>query len=303
MPLKVDTATAEYQALQRKHKSEGNTIPKIFLIRADGKKLYAQSGSLPGQQLPALISAAIREMGRPLALGEVKVLEDINQKIKSALEQKDYRTAVSQFSKVKKLGEFGQIKSYAESALNNNQLAEQFQQQVLSLKDQLTGKLDAEDRLIHAIRALRLKSDVGSFPAFRVALNELDKNVRNALDSKEAYAEVRTVASALAKLNHQSKKIQQQAAGTLQQFADTTQDSAAADFVRQRIELSGVKPAPPESEYRTWTSLDGQFSTEAMLLKFDAAQVQLKKKTGQVITVPLARLSKNDRDYLESQKE
>ena len=49
---------------------------------------------------------------------------------------------------------------------------------------------------------------------------------------------------------------------------------------------------------RKWTSSNGKFSVEADLVEVKGGSVELKKRDGKIITVPLAKLSKADRDFL-----
>ena len=51
---------------------------------------------------------------------------------------------------------------------------------------------------------------------------------------------------------------------------------------------------------RKWTDNKGKFSVEAELLEVKDDNVVLKRTNGSVITVPLARLSENDRQYLRT---
>ena len=51
---------------------------------------------------------------------------------------------------------------------------------------------------------------------------------------------------------------------------------------------------------RTWTSRDGKLTVEAELVDFGSESVHLKKQNAQIITVPLSKLSKSDRDYIAS---
>ena len=53
---------------------------------------------------------------------------------------------------------------------------------------------------------------------------------------------------------------------------------------------------------RKWTSSDGHFSTDAELVEADDENVKLKKKSGEIVTVPIQRLSDLDRRYLVSAK-
>jgi mono/diheme cytochrome c family protein len=52
------------------------------------------------------------------------------------------------------------------------------------------------------------------------------------------------------------------------------------------------------AEARKWTSEDGRYSIEAELVQRDDANVTLKKRSGETVTVPLERLSEADRRYL-----
>ena len=51
---------------------------------------------------------------------------------------------------------------------------------------------------------------------------------------------------------------------------------------------------------RKWISNDGKFSVEAELVEAKNGNVRLKRQDGVIVTVPLANLSKADRDYLSS---
>ncbi len=71
-----------------------------------------------------------------------------------------------------------------------------------------------------------------------------------------------------------------------------------------------TKEAPPTSngssdmpiavagEPRTWTSVDGKYRVEATLLEIQGDSVRLRRADGQEMTVPLTRLSEDDRAYV-----
>ena len=56
------------------------------------------------------------------------------------------------------------------------------------------------------------------------------------------------------------------------------------------------------AEVRTWRDKSGRFSIRAELVESDGTAVKLKKADGNVIKVPLDRLSDEDRQFLESQE-
>jgi len=59
-------------------------------------------------------------------------------------------------------------------------------------------------------------------------------------------------------------------------------------------------PVQAEGELRTWTSSDGNYVVRAELLAVEEANIRLRKPDGTTISVPLAKLSAADRDYLRS---
>jgi hypothetical protein len=54
------------------------------------------------------------------------------------------------------------------------------------------------------------------------------------------------------------------------------------------------------AQQRTWTDSSGKFSVEAEFVETKQDSVVLKKTSGKLITVPVARLSETDRRYLQS---
>jgi hypothetical protein len=60
--------------------------------------------------------------------------------------------------------------------------------------------------------------------------------------------------------------------------------------------------APAAREVRTWKDKSGKFSIRAELVESDGTTVKLKKEDGKVISVPVDRLSDQDRQFLESQE-
>jgi len=61
-------------------------------------------------------------------------------------------------------------------------------------------------------------------------------------------------------------------------------------------------PAPPDTLPRTWTTVDGKFSTEATFLYAAGGTVKLRKADGAEISVPLDRLSDADREWIDKRK-
>ena len=56
----------------------------------------------------------------------------------------------------------------------------------------------------------------------------------------------------------------------------------------------------PAASAREWTDTTGGFSVEAELVEVKDDKVRLKKSNGQIVAVPIAKLSKGDREYIAS---
>ncbi len=72
-----------------------------------------------------------------------------------------------------------------------------------------------------------------------------------------------------------------------------------------KFQLTVEKKPPPVAassdrpEFRTWTSADGQFTTDAILVKINEDSVTVLTREGKAVTVRLDRLSEADRAYVK----
>jgi hypothetical protein len=74
------------------------------------------------------------------------------------------------------------------------------------------------------------------------------------------------------------------------------------DAVEETPPIAPSEPAPEPArrtfELREWVDNSGTFRVTARLVQFAGGKVRLEKENGEVIEVPLDRLSENDRNYL-----
>ena len=59
--------------------------------------------------------------------------------------------------------------------------------------------------------------------------------------------------------------------------------------------------ADARADLRTWLSSDGNYAVRAELIEADGTNVRLRKPDGSIVTVPIAKLSAADRDFLAAQ--
>lgn len=62
-----------------------------------------------------------------------------------------------------------------------------------------------------------------------------------------------------------------------------------------------VLGAESTADERVWTDTTGEYTAHATLIDFDKEIVVLKKPSGRLIALPIAKLSKADQDFLQSQ--
>jgi hypothetical protein len=67
-------------------------------------------------------------------------------------------------------------------------------------------------------------------------------------------------------------------------------------------EAQSAEKTPPAEDFRTWTSADGRFTLEAKFLRSEAGNVQLQRRDGATVAVPLVKLSQADAAYVSQKK-
>lgn len=148
VPVKLDTTTDQWQRWERQHQSAGSSIPILYVVRADGKTLYAKSGSLRGDSLPTMLVAALEQSGQILNEKEAKTISDTADEFEQHKNDGNLDLAIKSLRRVKKLGNPGAIASYANSAVRLNQLANDMAGEVLTrLQTIQTGINDSNSQV------------------------------------------------------------------------------------------------------------------------------------------------------------
>ena len=160
MPLKIVTdGNPDWNKWARKYPIDGAGIPRLYVVRADGKQLYGAVGSLPGDQLPRMMLAALSEAGRTFSDPESQLLNKAVSASEAAIDAGDVLTASHALSEAHLLGSPDDLQSYAKPALATGQLYERLQAEldakVQSARDQLLdpGNEDPLDSLLAVLEA------------------------------------------------------------------------------------------------------------------------------------------------------
>ena len=308
VPLKIETDGDQWGAWARKYSHEGNGIPIIYVVRADGEKMYGKSGSL-GDQLPQFLSAQLASAGRiltPVQLSQVQTAVNDAQK---SLEAQDPLAAVKRLDSLKKIAPPGKLGSYAAAAMAADQLAEKLVADGKAALASAQEKLAGDDQFGGALGIISANRIYSTLPDLKKDLGAAERELRKDGSLKEIVAQAEAVdkAQALASTKNGKKA----AADALAKVAARFPNTKAAEAAQAKIaELDGTSaggqaaapaPAGTGDKFRTWTDVTGTYKIEAELIEATAENVTLKRKEdGRIVKVPIDKLSPEDQEFLKS---
>lgn len=207
MPIKLDVSSPEYAQWRRDHTPDGNGIPQLFIVRADGETLYGRSGSLRGPDLPNMLIAALQNSGRILSAREAQSLVEAADKFTQEKNKGNYESAIKAISRVRKIGEPGQIRSYSEPALRVNRLVIETADEVRNQLKKLANQIEtdqADIKLKAMLDYLKLREDFGALKMVKPDLAAFQKKY-TLKDNKQLAREAKIIENAN-QANTKSKK-------------------------------------------------------------------------------------------------
>jgi hypothetical protein len=305
VPLKIETDGPQWGAWARKYTSEGNGIPIIYVIRADGEKLYGKSGAL-GDQLPLFLRAQLVSAGRILSPAELSHVQSAVAEAKEALTAGDSFTAVKRLDALKKIGPAGKLGSYAAAALEADRLVAQLTEEGKAALAAAKEKLAGDDKLEGALAILSANRIYGALPELKKELGTAERELKKDASLKETVAQAEAIDKALALVSTKNGK--KAASEALAKIAARYPNSPAASLAQQKIEeISGDAPTKSAADrpggppiVRKWTDVTGTYTIEAELVEKTADEVKLKRTdTGEIVAVPVSKLSAADREFLK----
>ena len=303
MPLKVDTEGDEWAAWSRKYRHEGNGIPILYVVRANGEIAYAKSGAKQGDELPLFLAEHLTTAGTIFSeaqLGQIKTAVDDSSK---ALTAGDSWTAVKRLESLKKIGQPGKFGSFASVALEADTLYAKLVEEGTAALKTAQEQLAGEDKFAGMLGIVSASRIYGKLPELRKELVSAERDLNKKADLKEELKQVQALDRAIALLSQNSTK--KQAKPALELIVTRFPNTPAAERAQAKLaELTGAAPvnpaevAPAASGLRTWSDTTGKFRIEAELVSVEEGKVNLKKKDGEVVSVPLAKLSKADQEFV-----
>lgn len=305
VPLKLTTdGNPEWSAWARKYPLDGNGIPRLYVVRADGEKLYGGIGAPPGNQLTQMLYATLQKAGRRFSAEEVTLLKTSVKSAEEAMTGNDHPRAALELSRLSKLGEVGQLGSYAEPALAADKIAQKLIDSSDSMIEEAVTDLQQSDtRFLGALALADSQWRYAGFPQVQSKIANAIKTAKRDKEATPSFAQAEALVRARRLAASDRTSVRKQAATSyetvIRRFPGTEADKLA------RQELTAISPnakilqTPVGAELRVWTDATGRFTIEATLIQANATTVTLKKKSGEEITLPVAKLSQPDQAFLK----
>lgn len=239
VPIKLDINSAEYRQWRRDHPVEGNGVPKLFVVRADGETLYGKSGSLTGAELSIMLAGVLRSSGKILSPKEASALVDAAESFAKLKESGEIGNAVKALSRVRKIGEPGSIESYSAPAVALNTLVIETATEVKTQLDQLAEKLeikDASEKLDAILEFLEIRRNYGALRILKPELAAFQKK-HTTKENSQLTREARVIDSARI-ANSKNKKAR--AIGKLRELIAESEIDAVKSIAKSTIETLEV---------------------------------------------------------------
>jgi len=284
----------------------------IFVVRSDGELLYADSGSLPGAELPAMLTTVLRQSGRQLNDVQAPFLTQQVTAVEEALRANDIVSAARAFQALTQFGVPGSFGSYAAPSLKADELFQKISAQAgQEVQAAMEAASDSEAPFEHVLKIVEIDAVSSKFAeiaqAIAPTMQELKKSelLQPLIKPCEMLSKARDYAAS------DNARIRRRAeltyAGVIRSYSGTRAAELAraelavldpdADVLSESAAAQGP-PADGKDAYRVWTSSDGAYTVKAKLVDLKDGSVLLKKAGGQIVEVPVEKLSEADRDLL-----
>ncbi len=235
VPVKLDVDSDEYRQWRREHPAEGNSIPKLFVVRADGETLYGRSGSLSGDALPEMLIAALENSGRILSAAEVEKIVAAADRFEELQNEGDVSAAIKSLSKIKRIGVAGQIASYAAPASRLNGLVNKMASEVVTKLETLGAELESgepQENLQLILTFLQLSRDYSGLGLIKPELTAFRKRMTSDKSYSQLLREAKVIDSAK---NAKSKSTRTRAITKLTALIESSEFESIRDIATELL--------------------------------------------------------------------
>ena len=74
IPLKLDVSSDQWKSFRKTYKHDGGSTPYVFIVRADGEKLYGSGKRISAEELYSIVEDSISKAGRVFSTPQVSAL-------------------------------------------------------------------------------------------------------------------------------------------------------------------------------------------------------------------------------------
>jgi hypothetical protein len=226
VPIKLDVASDEYREWSREHRAEGNSIPKLFVIRADGESLYARSGSLTGDALPEMLIGTLNQAGGILSRSDVETITAVTTRFREQTQAGEITQAIKSLNRLKKMGVPGQLESYASSVIELNQLVNEFAEshhaKLTELGEAYLGD-DQDAKFSAMVEFLSLRRQLNGLKQLKPTLTTMLKEMSKGSDARELMRQAKLIDAAAAATSASAKTRTQE---KLRELVETTENDS-----------------------------------------------------------------------------
>ena len=245
----VDVDGAEGRTCQEKFGHPGDMLPFVYVVRADGEKLFSHSGILQSNEIREMLVSELAKAGRNLTGKETALLTKALAEAKRAKKSGDLGEAVKALLPLKKLGPLGSISCFTGLGLEANQLVAQLTAQgkktLKKVEEECAdGKpnLNAMLAYVQARRAFALLPTLKTDLAAAARKYDHRQAFTEVLAQAEAFDRVQTAAAA-----HNTKRAADTLKWIVATYPDTEAAKRATEQLEERIPPQGPTPPLPAS--------------------------------------------------------
>ena len=180
IPLKLDVSSDQWKSFRKTYKHDGGSTPYVFIVRADGEKLYGSGKRISAEELYSIVEDSISKAGRVFSTPQVSALNAAAESAHTQLDDGNLEAAIKTLMSVKKIGMPGQLNSFSTAAIAVDSVAARVDTEVASkLEDVKTELGDEETAPDAAIKMATVQREVVRWLPRKKDLSQLKKQFKS----------------------------------------------------------------------------------------------------------------------------
>lgn len=243
VPLKVETIGDDWQVWATKYEVQGDGIPYIYVIRADGEQLYGKSGAIHGEELPKFMKEHLKTAGRVFPVANAKKLQTLVDKAKESYEQGDMVATVKTLKPLMKVGKLGELGSHAKPALEADEFVTTLLEECRKDMKEASERLSEDSEDVEAAVKLAFISRV-YMPLIKSEIVGVMQKHRRDSETKELIKEAEAIDKVNVKLKQRNG--QKLAATALQGIMARNANTPVFEYVQENYEEMIGEPLDDE---------------------------------------------------------